>query len=75
MRRIVCRVRQIVKIWENAREKYAAGNFAGACEILVSLREAFPETKLYAVFCDRVQSLLKKPPFDDWNGIWTGAYE
>ena len=67
--------REELAAWEEAREKYAAGDFAGADALLASLSEAFPETKLYAVFGDRVLRLLKEPPRRDWNGIWVGTHK
>jgi len=55
--------------WENAREKYAAGDFTAAAALLAVLRERFPETKLYAVFSDRISHLLAESP-SDWDGVW-----
>jgi adenylate cyclase len=63
--------REELAAWEEARESYAAGDFAGADTRLAALRAEFAETKLYAIFADRVYRLLKKPP-SFWNGIWTG---
>jgi adenylate cyclase len=57
--------------WEEARERYAAGDFAEAETRLVALSEEFPETKLYAIFADRIYRLLREPP-SFWNGIWVG---
>ena len=64
--------REELAAWEETLEIYSSGDFAAADARLAALREAFPETKLYAVFADRVLHLLKKPP-PLWNGIWQGT--
>jgi adenylate cyclase len=56
--------------WEEARRRYADGDFAGADRLLASLCGEFPETRLYAVFAERVARLLARPP-DSWDGVWT----
>jgi adenylate cyclase len=66
--------REELAAWEEAREKYAAGDFAAASTRLDALCDAFPETKLYAVFAGRVLHLLKTPP-TFWNGIWVKTHK
>ena len=39
--------------WEDAREKYANGDFAAAEALFADLGAAFPKTKLYAVFAEK----------------------
>jgi len=65
--------REELSAWEEAREKYVAGDFAAADALLGSLCETFPETKLYAVFADRVTPLLNEASALAWNGIWGGT--
>jgi len=64
--------REELTAWNEALEKYLAGDFATANVRLDALCEEFPETKLYAVFADRTFRLLREPPAF-WNGIWTGT--
>ena len=64
--------REELLTWEEAREKYTAGDFAATETLLASLCKTFPETKLYTVFTDRVTRLLATPPFA-WDGIWVGT--
>jgi adenylate cyclase len=66
------RRREELAAWEEALDIYAAGDFARAGERLTALSGAFPETKLYAIFADRVSQLLKKAPAC-WDGIWVGT--
>jgi adenylate cyclase len=61
--------REELAAWEEARERYAAGDFTAAETRLAALCEEFPETKLYAIFADRVSHLLREPP-SFWDGIW-----
>jgi len=63
--------REELAAWEEAREKYVAGDFTAAATLLAALCEQYPETKLYAIFADRVFHLLQEPP-PLWNGIWVG---
>jgi adenylate cyclase len=63
--------REELAVWEEARQRYTAGDFAEADTRLAALCAEFPETKLYAIFADRVYHLLKAPP-SFWNGIWRG---
>ncbi|MDR0238974.1 MAG: adenylate/guanylate cyclase domain-containing protein, partial [Deltaproteobacteria bacterium] len=65
--------REELALWEQAREQYVAGDFAAADALLSSLRAHFPETKLYAVFADRVNRLLNEAPPSTWDGVWTGT--
>ena len=65
--------REELTAWENAWESYAAGDFKAADTRLAPLCEQFPETKLYAVYADRVFHLLGNPP-SFWNGIWQGKH-
>ena len=67
------RRREELAAWEEAREKYVAGDFAAADVLFRTLCETFPETKLYAVFADRVLRLLNDPPVLAWSGIWVGT--
>ena len=64
--------REELAAWEEARERYAAGDFRAAEARLAALLEEFPETKLYAVFASRILYLIRKPP-SFWNGIWVGT--
>jgi adenylate cyclase len=48
--------------WEAAREKYAAGDFAAAAAMLASLLETYPESRLYALFAERVGNLTRESP-------------
>jgi adenylate cyclase len=56
--------------WRDACDLYLAGNFAECREILRVLEIRFPESKLYSVYRERTEQLLKTPP-SDWNGVWT----
>jgi adenylate cyclase len=64
--------REELAAWEETLEIYTAGDFTATNARLSALCNAFPETKLYAIFADRVMHLLKEPP-SFWNGIWVGA--
>jgi adenylate cyclase len=55
--------------WEDARLRYAEGDFAGAEKRLAALCGDFPENRLYAVFAERLERLVREPP-RFWNGIW-----
>ena len=59
-------------MWDEARDKYAAGEFEEAKRSLAILRETWPETRLYEVFAKRVDNFLQNPP-DSWSGIWKSA--
>ena len=59
--------------WEKARKLYSAGDFEAALAALSPLCKAFPETKLYAVFEERLRHLLEQPPLQPWDGVWTGT--
>ena len=64
--------REELTAWEDAWKRYAAGDFAASAAMLDPLFKAFPETKLYAIFADRLSHLLAQPPLS-WNGIWSGT--
>ena len=67
--------REELAVWEDARKTYVAGDFAAADELLAPLCAAFPETKLYAVFADRMIRLRNEPPALAWDGIWRGTHD
>ncbi|MDR1489195.1 MAG: adenylate/guanylate cyclase domain-containing protein [Desulfovibrio sp.] len=58
--------------WEEACGLYRSGDFAGAAAAFSSLCGSFPEARLYAVYRERAQTLLKNPPAH-WDGIWTAT--
>jgi adenylate cyclase len=64
--------REELHTWEEACGLYRSGDFVRAAEALTALCERFPEVALYAVYRDRVQSLLRDPP-KIWDGIWTAT--
>jgi adenylate cyclase len=64
--------REEFQAWEEACRLYRDGEFARAAEALAALHEGFPEAGLYAVYRERVQTLLRNPP-EQWDGIWTAT--
>ena len=64
--------REELLAWEKARGLYRSGDFTRAVAAFAALCEAFPEERLYAVYRERVQTLLQNPP-EHWDGIWTAA--
>ena len=66
--------REELDAWKETLDIYNAGDFASADARLTALCNAFPETKLYALFADRVLHLLRHTP-SFWNGIWTGTHK
>ncbi|MDR2800485.1 MAG: adenylate/guanylate cyclase domain-containing protein [Desulfovibrio sp.] len=64
--------REELLTWEEASGLYRSGDFSRAAEPLAALCERFPAVALYAVYRDRVQSLLRDPP-KIWDGIWTAT--
>ena len=62
--------REELLAWEKACALYLSGDFTKAAKAFAVLCEAFPEKRLYAVYKERVQTLLHKPP-EQWDGIWT----
>jgi len=66
--------REELTVWEEAWENYTTGDFTAAETRFAVLCENFPETKLYAIFADRLR-LLKKTPPSAWDGVWTGTHK
>ena len=56
--------------WEHVYTRYKTGDFSEAMQAVDSLRESFPEKKLYAVYAERLATLIETPP-ENWTGIWT----
>ena len=65
--------REELAAWEEARKAYIAGDFAAADALFAALCGSFPETKLYAVFADRVIRMLNEGLPAAWGGIWMGT--
>jgi adenylate cyclase len=57
-------------LWQSACERYRAGDFNAAGQILAELRALCPERQLYAVYAERVRELRENSPAD-WDGIVT----
>lgn len=55
--------------WQRAFEHYRFGSFDEAMDICSGLATEFPGEKLYAIFKDRIEKLLKYLP-EDWDGVF-----
>lgn len=53
-----------------ARDKYRAGDFAGAREIFARLAEEGLAPPLAKRFLTRCEAFLEKPPGPEWAGVW-----
>jgi adenylate cyclase len=56
--------------WNQALERYEAGEFELALEMFLKLKNSDPEDGVVRVFMTRCQEFLKNPPSKDWGGIY-----
>jgi adenylate cyclase len=61
--------RELIRRYEDALQKYAAGEFAEAEDMLVSLRGDFPGDGPTATLLNRVRQLRQRPPAQ-WDGVF-----
>lgn len=59
----------VMEQFENMRQLYVAGDFQAAAEQLESYRLANPDDGLVEVYAERLETLLKGPAPEDWDGI------
>ncbi len=63
--------REELALWERALAAYRVRQWDGAEAMLFELRRRAPESRLYALYADRVAGFRLAPPPDDWNGVTT----
>ena len=74
---VVCRkseatyaLTQALDAHANALDAYFAKEFVLAEQLFEALVQAYPDTKLYQVFLERIEAFKKHPPSPDWDGAY-----
>jgi adenylate cyclase len=60
-----------LKLWQQALRAYRAQDWDQTDMLLLNLRRMAPDSKLYALYEERVALLRKSPPGDGWDGVTT----
>jgi len=55
--------------YHQALNHYLVGEFSGALENFLSLRDTQPERTIYTIYIERCEALLIEPPVD-WKGVF-----
>ena len=58
-------------LFRDGLAKYRRRDFAGARTLFERVRELHHSDKAATVYIERCQELLRNPPPEDWNGVWT----
>jgi len=60
-----------IKLFNQAVRLYRKQDWDKAELQLLSLRNMYPQSKLYQVYAERVAYFRKEPPGDNWDGVFT----
>ena len=60
-----------LKLWQQALRAYRAQDWDQTDMLLLNLRRMTPDSKLYALYEERVVLLRKNPPGENWDGVTT----
>lgn len=63
-------LREELKTYHEALKLYYARDFDAANRIFAKLLEKNPQSKLYQIYYDRLQSFMTAPPSSDWDGTF-----
>lgn len=62
---------ELIDLYEKAYALYQAREWDKACENLKKCLNNNEEDKASKVLLQRIDSFIKNPPPDDWNGVWS----
>ena len=65
--------RELIETFEKALIAYRRRDFQEAIATLTSLAMKHPSDGPTNVYLDRCRAYLRKPPADEWDGVWDGA--
>lgn len=63
--------RQALVAFDKALSDYYAQDWASAESEMAALYKAFPKSKLYALYLERIKEYKASPPPKDWDGVFT----
>jgi len=59
-----------IEYYNKALHCYCTKDFIAAQKMFTNLKNNFPETQLYNIYLNRIETFLQHPPTADWDGIW-----